>query len=51
MKLPLLLVLALSVPAFVSAQESGQPLAATMEVFVFSTEGELLSIDDSGRAA
>ena len=40
MKLRILLVLAFSAPAFVSAQGSGQSLAATMDVFVFPSEGQ-----------
>ena len=40
MKLRILFVLAFSAPAIVSAQESSQTLAATMDVFVFPSEGQ-----------
>ena len=40
MKLSLFYVLVLSAPAIVSAQESSQTLAATMDVFVVPSEGQ-----------
>ena len=51
MKLRILLVLAFSVPAFVFAEGSGQTLGATMDVFVFPSEGQDSSQQSKDEAA